>query len=128
MSVITLEKAEELVAALKAGDELSAQMIASSFAEQDTDNELYNGIGKLTRKVFEAVKGFALDEKLATNVSELPKTQSDIDYIVSTAEQSANSTIAAIESILPKLVPAHTESEEIENGIDKFLSKQMSLL
>lgn len=126
MSVITLEIAEELVAALKAGDEMSAQMIVSSLSEPDPESELYNGVGKLTRKVYEAVKDFALDEKLATNASELPKTQSDIDYIVATAENSANSTIAAIETILPKLEPAHAESEEIEKDIDRFLAKQMS--
>ncbi len=133
--------AKELVEALEVGDQMSAEMIAATIAQSVTpaqpepqeedlynqDHELYNEVGRLTRKVYEAVKELALDEKLAEDASELPRAQGDISYIVSTAESSATSTINAVEEVLPKLEASQETNKRLEADIDRFLAKEMPL-
>ncbi|CAH7346618.1 Protein phosphatase CheZ [Vibrio chagasii] len=123
--LIDLEDAKALVSALESGDITAANIIIeSSYREADT--ELFKGVGKLTRKVYDVAQDLLLDEKLANNASEIPDARGGLDYILSKTEESANITIDFVDSTLSTLEGKDAQSEQVLQGIDDFMGKKLS--
>lgn len=128
---ISLNSAKKLVSALEAGDEQQASSLLHKLVMSDRGNPLYQQIGELTRSVHEEVKSIALDQKLAKNADSLTETQSDIDYIISTAEDSASKTIHAVESMYETIEPCKSQGLDIQerlSGLKNMSSSEFSLL
>ncbi|MDK9793285.1 protein phosphatase CheZ [Vibrio sp. D431a] len=125
-TIFDLETAKELVAALEAGDSVSADMIAETVYKKQTDT-LFQGVGKLTRKVYETSKGLNLDQKLATNASEIPDAQGGLDYILEKTEESANITIDFVDSTVNALSGKSEVSRELIRNIDQFIAKELTV-
>ncbi len=125
--LISLEQAELLVRHLKNGEDSAAEEILDSLARCPSDKEkaLYRQIGELARSVHEEVKSFSIDERLAVDANELPKTQNDINYIIKTAESSANSTISAVEAIFPQIAQLKSEGLALSSTLDKLVNRDM---
>lgn len=128
--MVTEEMATELLEAVKLGDEMSIQMMVNQINEANSPisepSALYNEIGKLTRNVHEQIKALALDEKLATNVSQLPKAKDDINYMIATNEKSAMTTIENVEQTLSELTNATLEGKSIYLKISEFFEKKLN--
>lgn len=114
---ISLNSAKKLVSALESGDEQQASTLLHKLVMSDKGNPLYQQIGELTRSVHEEVKSIALDQKLAKNADSLTETQSDIDYIISTAEDAASKTIHAVETMYEKIAPCKSQSLDIQQRL-----------
>lgn len=125
-TIFDLETAKELVAALEAGDATTADIIAESVFKQQ-NNTLFEGVGKITRKVYEATKELTLDKKLASNASEIPDAQGGLDYILEKTEESANITIDFVDSTITALSGKSEQSKNLVNSIDKFIAKELTL-
>lgn len=124
--IFDLETAKELVAALESGDTLSAEMITDMAYKERTDS-LFEGVGKLTRKVYETSKGLNLDKKLAGNAYEIPDAQGGLDYILEKTEESANITIDFVDSTVNALSGKSEASKQLINSIDQFIAKELTL-
>ncbi len=121
---ISLETAKTLVTAVESGDQQKASTILHKLFMTDKGNPLYQQIGTLTRTIHEEVKSIALDQKLVQDANSLPKAQSDINYIINTAEEAASKTIQSVESILSQIEPAKKESSEMIESLSRL--RQMS--
>lgn len=124
---ITLEEAECIVEHLKNDAPESASMVLDKIVPAITDKQkaLYQQIGQLTRSVHEEVKSIAIDERLAIDANTLPKTQNDINYIIKTAESSANSTISAVEAIFPHIASLRATGGKLSGELDKLVNRDM---
>ena len=64
--------------------------------------EWFDEFGHLSRKLHDALRGFELDSRLAGIAEhELPDAKARLDYVVSKTEQSAHTTLDAVERIAP---------------------------
>ena len=121
---ISLETAQKLVAAVEIGDQHKASTLLHKLFMSDKGNPLYQQIGELTRRIHEEVKSIALDQKLVKDADSLTKTQSDIDYIINTAEDAASKTIQSVEDVFEKLKPMKTDGVAILEALSNL--KQMN--
>ena len=96
-----LEIAEALVVALQAGDDQQADQLIGELAGQ-TDPDLFQEVGRLTRELHEAINGFLLDDRLSSlTMEEIPDAKERLNYVITMTEQSADRTLTAVEQSLP---------------------------
>lgn len=76
------------------------RLLYEVFSSQESD--LFNGMGQLTRKLHDSLRGFDLDTRLSDLAEkDLSDARARLDYVVSKTEESAHKTLDAIEQIAP---------------------------
>lgn len=98
---VRLERAKALVKAFERGDEQEADRILDGIATV-RETLLFQEVGRLARQLHDAMAGFALDARIAKLAEkEIPDAKERLNYVISMTEQAANTTLNAIEAMLP---------------------------
>src|SRR5690606_22914531 len=90
-----------LLAALERGDHESADRILDDIGRV-RETLMFREIGKLTRQLHDTLANFALDGRIAELAEkEIPDAKERLNYVIAMTEQAANTTLNAVEPILP---------------------------
>ena len=124
---ITLDEAKELVAALEAGDNESANQILVG-ATNPEQKELFAEIGKLTRQLHDSLTNFQLDPKIANLATDdIPDAKERLNYVMSKTEQAANKTMDAVDSSLPLADKINNDIAKLKPEWEKLMQRQLEL-
>jgi chemotaxis protein CheZ len=120
-----LDCAKQFVVALENGDEQLADEILDSIASV-RESRLFQEVGKLTRELHEAIAGFTVDERIANLTErEIPDAKERLNYVITMTQQSADTTLGAIEALLPLSERMRTQTAELSEKWGRFLRKEM---
>ncbi|MGH8550352.1 MAG: protein phosphatase CheZ [Methylococcales bacterium] len=120
-----LDCAKLFVAALEEGDEQMADEILGNIASV-RETTLFQEVGKLTRQLHEAITGFTLDERIASLAEkEIPDAKERLNYVITMTQQSADTTLGAVEELLPLSEQMNTRTAELAEKWSRFLRKEM---
>lgn len=110
----TLETAEELVAAIKAGDETLATNRIMELV-REFESGLYQEIGKLTRVVHEAMKNLAEDSGLTQiTTSHIPDARERLDFVLEKTADATHRTLESVEKLMPVSDDLVTSAKDIK--------------
>ena len=124
---ISLQEAKELVAALEAGDNDTANQIVMGVVNPD-QKELFAEIGKLTRQLHDSLINFQLDPKIANLATDdIPDAKQRLNYVMSMTEQAANKTMDAVDSSLPLADKINNDIAQLKPEWDKLMQRQLEL-
>lgn len=122
---IRLDHARALLAALEKGQEQKADRILEDIASL-RENNLFQEVGKLTRQLHEAMTSFALDDKISELAEkEIPDAKERLNYVITMTQQSADTTLGAVEELLPLSEHLSEQSSELLEKWNRFLRKDM---
>ncbi|MGX2041268.1 protein phosphatase CheZ [Methylocaldum sp. MU1018] len=120
-----IEQARALLAALERGDDESADRILDEIGRV-RETLMFQEVGKLTRQLHDTLANFALDEKIADlTEKEIPDAKQRLNYVIAMTEQAANTTLNAVESILPLAESLRDRSDELGGRWRRFRQREM---
>lgn len=120
-----LQRARDLVRALEQGDHPEVDRLVDELAEA-RDQLLFMELGRLTRQLHEAMTGFSLDSRLAELAErDIPDAKERLNYVITMTEQAANTTLNAIDAILPVTEKLGGEACELAEQWSRFLQREM---
>ena len=112
--------AQQLVAELEAGNDTHITSLVDQLAKI-RETELFQEIGKLTRELHSAITNFEIDSELSELThSELPDAKERLNYVITMTSQSADRTLAAVESAIPLCESLHGKSVELNAEWHRF--------
>lgn len=121
------EPLQQLQAALDAGDE---EAFSNQLDELTRlrERELFSEIGKLTRELHEALKGFRLDFRLTEiTENEMPDARRRLEYVIEMTSQAAHRTLHLIEELLPGTEELGTRAASLRGDWRRFLEREMDV-
>lgn len=122
-----LAQARQLVQHLEAGDTQQADALLHSMAEPD-ESALFQEIGQLTRQLHEAINGFLLDDRILAMVDhEIQDAAERLRYVISMTEQSANTTLAAVEAGMPMVEKLQRQSTHLAGQWQRFRDRELAV-
>ncbi len=120
-----LNCAKQFVAALEEGDEQLADEILDNIASVQ-ESRLFQEVGKLTRELHEGISGFTVDERIANLTKrEIPDAKERLNYVITMTQQSADTTLGAVEALLPLSDRMSTQTADLGEKWSRFLRKEM---
>lgn len=120
-----LDYAKQFVDALENGDEQIADEILGHMANL-RESSLFQEVGKLTRQLHEAIAGFSIDAKIADlTENEIPDAKERLNYVITMTQQSADTTLNAVEELLPLSKRMSDQTTELGGKWNRFLRKEM---
>lgn len=120
-----LRRAQELAQALEREDHTEADRLLDELAA-GRDALLFQELGRLTRQLHEAMSGFSLDSRLAELAEhDIPDAKERLNYVITMTEQAANTTLNAIDEILPVTEKLSGEASELADQWTRFLQREM---
>jgi len=120
-----IEQVQALLSALERGDDNSADRILDEISRV-RETLMFQEIGKLTRQLHDTLANFTLDEKIADlTEKEIPDAKERLNYVITMTEQAANTTLNAVESILPFAEKLHQRSSELRVQWQRFRQREM---
>ncbi len=122
-----LEKARQLVASIEADDLEMADKTLEELSDF-SDSTLFREVGRLTRELHEAINGFLLDAKISDLAQrEIPDASERLSYVIEMTENSANTTLNAVEEALPLADELGEKAGQLSDEWDKFKGRQLSV-
>ena len=122
-----LEKAKLLVAFLESGDEAAADKMLEQLVDF-SESTLFREVGRLTRELHEAINGFLLDAKIADLAQrEIPDASERLAYVITMTENSANTTLDAVEESLPLADEIGAKAAALSDKWDLFKGRKLSV-
>jgi chemotaxis protein CheZ len=122
---VRIEQVRALLAALERGDDESADRILDEIGSV-RETLMFQEIGKLTRQLHDTLANFALDERIADLAEkEIPDAKERLNYVIAMTEQAANTTLNAVESILPFAESLRERSNELGAQWLRFRQREM---
>lgn len=122
-----LEQARALVAALEHGDHPQVDQLLDEIG-QLRETALFQEVGRLTRQLHDTLANFAVDERLADlTEKEIPDAKERLNYVIAMTEQAANTTLNAVEAILPITAALEEQSGELAAQWQRFRQREMSV-
>ena len=122
-----LQLALSLVTALEQGNEDVAEKSITELT-RNYENSLFNEIGKLTRKVHDAL-GYCGDDARISEIAkhEIPDAQERLRYVIEKTEDSANRTLDIAEKLLNDSGVLADEAGKMKNEWQRFSRREMSV-
>lgn len=122
---LRLECAKQFVAALENGDETAADEILNNLTSL-RETRLFQEVGKLTRQLHEAITGFTVDSKIASLTErDIPDAKERLNYVITMTQQSADTTLSAVEDLIPISASMSSRTAELSEKWNRFLRKEM---
>lgn len=126
-ALITLEQARMLVQHLEADDVKSANEMMQAIA-QENSAELFSEVGKLTRQVHNSLSNFHLDERInGLTSTDMPDARSRLEFVITETEKAANSTMDAVERIIPSAEKLKDRLSSIMPEWKKLMNRQIEI-
>ena len=124
---LRLEKAKELVRELEAGREQEADLILDELSN-GKDDELFQEVGRLTRNLHDAIEEFMKDSHIAELAEqEIPDASERLNYVISMTEDSANTTLGAVEASMPLVNELRERARRISGNWGQFNQRKLSV-
>ncbi|PCI22423.1 MAG: chemotaxis protein CheZ [Piscirickettsiaceae bacterium] len=121
-----LTAAQALVAALTSNNQ-SAVDDALNLIIVDRERTLFNEVGRLTRQLHESIASFALDGELnKLTDKEIPDAKERLNHVINITDEAANTTLNALDEILPVTTDMQRQSEELSQRWQTFLLGDVS--
>lgn len=121
------EPLQRLQQALDAGDEEAFSNTLDDLTRL-RERELFSEIGKLTRELHEALKGFRLDFRLAEiTENEMPDAQRRLEYVIEMTSEAAHRTLHLIEELLPGTEELGSRAASLRGDWQRFLERDMDV-
>lgn len=125
MSQQRLEYAKQFLLALENGDEQIADDLLEHLSHL-RETCLFQEVGKLTRQLHEAIAGFSMDPKIADlTEKEIPDAKERLNYVITMTQQSADTTLNVVETLLPLSEQMSSQTAELNEKWARFLRKEM---
>lgn len=119
---ISLDQAHELVKHLEAGNQTEVDRIVGEMSNLK-ENCLYQEIGKLTRELHEKLNSFIDDTRIRSIMhDDIPDARERLSYVMKVTEESAHSTITAVEHGMPIVSELGDKATEIKDQWRDFMS------
>lgn len=117
--------AKDLLKALKEGDEKSADEFIGQLA-QSSHNEMFQEVGKITRRLHNSMVEFGLDSKITALADvDIPDAKERLNYVITMTEQAAHSTLSVVEELLPEADALHKRAGELNQQWARFRQREM---
>lgn len=118
-------RAKALAEALEREDHAEVDRLLDELAAA-RDALLFQELGRLTRQLHEAMSSFSLDSRLAELAEhDIPDAKERLNYVITMTEQAANTTLNAIDAILPVTEKLSGEASELAGQWTRFLQREM---
>lgn len=122
-----LQLARDLVARLEAGREQDALDVIAQLAGF-RDSLLFQEVGRLTRELHDAIKGFMMDARLAEIAqSEMPDAAERLRHVIEMTEEAANTTLGAVEQAMPLAETLRSDSQRLADSWERFKAREMDV-
>lgn len=91
------------------------------------ESSLFQELGKLTRELHDSIRNFQLDDRFNDIAeSEIPNAKERLEYVLTMTEESANTTLTAVEESQPKVDGLTSSVEDLQQRWSKFKKKELS--
>ncbi len=119
-----------LLVELEAGNENNAFDIINELAGM-REQDLYQGVGQLTRNLHTTVSEFfegpAFDKFSAIDENEFPDALERLQHVITMTEESANTTLNAVEATIPLANNIGKKGAELKQSWGDLRSRKLSL-
>ncbi|GAB6068070.1 protein phosphatase CheZ [Methylothermus subterraneus] len=120
-----LDQARALVAALERGDEAEAEQILDEL-KGAREEQVFQELCRLTRRLHDALSAFVADSKLVElTENDIPDARERLRYVIALTEQAANTTLNAVDAILPRVTALNARLEILTAQWERFLQREM---
>ena len=120
-----LEAAKALVAALEQENDEEADRILDEIS-QVRESMLFHKIGVMTRQLHEALRNFSVDQKIADfTTKDIPDAKERLSYVISATQHAADTTLGAIEEVLPLAQSLTGQATQFSQQWDRFRQREM---
>ncbi len=121
-----LEQAQSLVSELKSGNNENATKALDQLINS-REKSIFTELGKLTREFHDALMSFRLDSKFSNfSETEIPDARDRLNHVIKLTNDSANSTLTAVETSIPICDELGKQAEEFKEKWVRFQRKEMS--
>lgn len=120
------EEAEAGAQEAPAGEEAPAAQDGAP-ASGDKQDNIFNSIGQLTRKVHDTLRALGSDTSLKDAVLSMPDVRQRLDYITQMTEQAASRVLNATDIAQPLQDRIQNGSEALAGRWDKLFANEMSV-
>lgn len=122
----TIEQTRELLSHLENDEIEDAQELIDSLAGQG-DEDLFIEIGKLTRRLHEALTSFHLDSRITDiAASEIPNAKDRLNYVIERTEEAANKTMDKVEHCNQLADVIAKDSQDLLKEWQKLYRRELS--
>jgi len=122
-----LELAKQLVIQLEAGNATDAERTIDQMTGS-RENKLFQDVGRLTRELHSAINDFLLDTRIEEIAKrEMPDASERLSYVITMTENSANTSLAAVEAGLPLADELGNTAEALAADWKRFQERQLSV-
>ena len=120
-----IEQALALVAALEKGDQVEADRLLDDISRL-RETALFQEVGRLTRQLHDTLASFALDDRLADlTEKDIPDAKERLNYVIAMTEQAANTTLNAVEAIVPMAESLDEQAGTLSAQWRRFRQREM---
>ncbi len=120
-----LEQARALVSALENCDAQLAGGLIKELAEM-SQNEIFQEVGKITRRLHDSMTQFGLDARISDLTDkDIPDAKERLNYVITMTEEAANSTLSAVEELLPVADGLKERSGKLLQQWKRFQQREM---
>lgn len=120
-----IKQAKALTAALENDDHAEVERLIDALASE-RDVTLFLELGKLTRQIHDVMMSFALDNRVVElTEKDIPDAKERLNYVISMTEQAADTTLNAIDEMLPVAEVMAASVEDLATRWTKFLQREM---
>ncbi len=119
--------ARDLLASLEAENLEQADHLIAQLA-MEREESLFMEVGKITRKLHDALRSMQLDDRLAgLTQNEIPDVRERLKYVIEKTESAANRTLNALEDILPDIGRIDGEAQQLMDEWGRFTRRELGL-
>lgn len=121
-----LQQAQSLVSELKSGNNENATKALDQLINS-REKSIFTELGKLTREFHDALMSFRLDSKFSGLAeTEIPDARDRLNHVIKLTNDSADSTLTAVEKSIPICDELGKQAEEFKEKWSRFQRKEMS--
>ncbi|TQV86694.1 protein phosphatase CheZ [Aliikangiella coralliicola] len=121
----TIAQTRDLLEHLENDEIEDAQELIDTLA-RDGDEDLFIEIGKLTRRLHEALNSFQLDSRITDiAASEIPNAKDRLNYVIERTEEAANKTMDKVEQCNQLADVIAKDSEDLLSEWQKLYRREL---
>lgn len=120
-----LKTAQGLVTEIQSGNEKNANNLLDELVSIK-ETILFSELGKLTREFHDALTNFRQDSKISElTETDIPDARDRLNHVIKMTNDSADSTLNAVENAIPACDKLLTETNDIKESWARFQRKEM---
>ena len=118
MKNIEITVVEDLLAAMKSGDESTAKILLDELTQLN-DSEVVHQVEEIAHNLSQTMQDFGQDAELMLQTKhDLPDVSERLDYVMQTTEEASNKTLSAAENCIALVEKLNSKLIENPNSAD----------